>query len=129
MQVKKYGWTIQKSLYAYPTQDFILCHTCKNSKIFNKTSKCFIHFSNKTPASWVAHITNNFLTCYSCCYYSFVNIVTHYRILLRLVSKKQWESCQSQISGMEIVNGLQYFYLKYYLSTLKVGTGNTFVCQ
>ena len=45
-------------------------HTHENSKIFNITSKYFSFFNNKPPASWVAHITRDFLTCYSTSYYS-----------------------------------------------------------
>ena len=41
------------------------------SKMFNITSKYFSVFNNKSPASWVAHITMDFLTCYSCSHYSF----------------------------------------------------------
>ena len=38
--------------------------------MFNITSKYCSIFNNKPPASWVAHITRDFLTCYSCLYYS-----------------------------------------------------------
>ena len=38
--------------------------------MFNITSKYFSFFNNKPPASWIAHITRDFLTCYSCWYYS-----------------------------------------------------------
>ena len=34
--------------------------------MFNITSKYFSFFNNKPPASWVTHITRDFLTCYSC---------------------------------------------------------------
>ena len=40
--------------------------------MFNITSKYFSIFNNKPPASWVAHITRDFITCYSCSYYSFM---------------------------------------------------------
>ena len=43
--------------------------------MFNITSKYFSFFNNKPPASWVAHITRDFRTCYSCSYYS-KNIVS-----------------------------------------------------
>ena len=45
-------------------------HTRENSKMFNIISKYCSFFSNKLPASWVAHITRDFLTRYSCSYYS-----------------------------------------------------------
>ena len=38
--------------------------------MFSITSKYFSIFNNKPPASWVAHVTRDFLTCYSCSYYS-----------------------------------------------------------
>ena len=41
----------------------------ENSKVFIITLKYFSIFNNKSPASWVAHITRNFLTCYSGLYY------------------------------------------------------------
>ena len=51
MSVKKYGWAIQKSLFAQTNQDYTLSHTRKNSKMFNITSKQFSFFNNKPPAS------------------------------------------------------------------------------
>ena len=41
--------------------------------MFNITSKYFSIFNNKPPASWVAHVTRDFITCYSCSYYSSMN--------------------------------------------------------
>ena len=60
---------IQKSLLAETNQDSTFSSTCKNSKMFNITSKYFFFFNNKPPASWVAHIIRDFLICYSCSYY------------------------------------------------------------
>ena len=40
--------------------------------MFNITSKYSSYFKNKPPTSWVAHITRDFLTCYSCSYYNFM---------------------------------------------------------
>ena len=40
--------------------------------MFNTTSKYFTFFNNKPPASWVVHTARDFLTCYSCSYYSFM---------------------------------------------------------
>ena len=51
-------------------QDSTFSHIRENSKIFNTNSKLFSFFNNKTPASWVAHITRNLFTCYSCSSYS-----------------------------------------------------------
>ena len=39
--------------------------------MFSITSKYFSIFSKQPPASWVAHITRDFFTCYSCSYYKF----------------------------------------------------------
>ena len=38
--------------------------------MFSITSKQFSFFNHKPPARWVAQITRDFLTCYSCLYYS-----------------------------------------------------------
>ena len=70
MSAEKYGWVIQKSLFAYANQDFTFFHTRENSNMFSITSKYFSLFDNKPPASWVAHITRDFFTRYSCSYYS-----------------------------------------------------------
>ena len=48
------------------------CHTQENSKMFNITSKYFSSFNNTIPTSWVAHITTDFLTLYSCSYYRII---------------------------------------------------------
>ena len=82
MSVNKYGWGIQKSLFAYTNQDFIFSHTRDNSKLFNTTSKYFSFFNHKSLASWVAHIIRDFLTCYSCSYYS--------SMLLVILTEKKW---------------------------------------
>ena len=39
MLVEKYGWRIQKSLFAETNQDSLFSHTRENSKICNITSK------------------------------------------------------------------------------------------
>ena len=67
---EKYSWAIQKSLFASTSQDSTLSHTLENSKMCKITSKYFSVFNNEPPAGWVAHITEDFLTCYSCSYYS-----------------------------------------------------------
>ena len=51
MSVEKYGWAIQKSLFAETNQDSTFSHTRENSKMFNITSKCFSFFNSKPPAS------------------------------------------------------------------------------
>ena len=38
----------------------------------NIAMKYFSVFNDKPPASWVAHITRDFFSCYSCWYYSFL---------------------------------------------------------
>ena len=42
--------------------------------MLNITSKYFKFFNNKPTASWVAHMTRHFLTCYSCLYYSSMHV-------------------------------------------------------
>ena len=51
MLVEKYGWPIQKSLFAETNQDFTFFRTRENSEMFNITSKCFSFFNNKPPGS------------------------------------------------------------------------------
>ena len=70
MLVKKYGWAIQKNLFAQTSQDPTFSHTRENSKMFSITSKYFSFLNNKSPASRAVHITRDFLTCYSCLYYT-----------------------------------------------------------
>ena len=70
MSVEKYDCAIQKSLFAWTNQDSTFSLTRENSKMFDITSKYFGFFNNETPATLVAHMTRNFLTCYSCSYYS-----------------------------------------------------------
>ena len=53
----------KKRLFALANQDSIFSHTQENSKMLNITSKYSRFFNNKPPASWVAHITRDFLTC------------------------------------------------------------------
>ena len=57
MSVGKYGWAIQKNLFAYTNQDYNFFLTRENSKMINITSKYFSFFNNKLPAGWVANIT------------------------------------------------------------------------
>ena len=70
MLVKKYGWAIQKSLFTETNEDSTFSHTRENSKMLNITSKYFGFFNNKPPATSLAHIAREILTCYSCLYYS-----------------------------------------------------------
>ena len=51
MLVEKYGWRIQKSLFAETNQDSKFSHTREDSKMFNIVSKYFSFFNNKPPAS------------------------------------------------------------------------------
>ena len=61
MSIEKYGWAVQKSLFAETNQDSAFSYTRENSKMFYITSKYFSFFNNKPPASRVAHITRDFL--------------------------------------------------------------------
>ena len=51
MLVKKYGWAVEKSLFAETNQDSPFSHNRENSKLFNITSNHFSFFNNKPPAS------------------------------------------------------------------------------
>ena len=46
MSVEKFGWAIQKSLFAQTNQDSTFSHTRENSKMFNITSKYFWFLNN-----------------------------------------------------------------------------------
>ena len=70
VSVEKYGWTIQKSSFAWNNQGSTFFNTHENLKMFNITSKYFSFFNNKPPKSWFAHITKDLLTHYFCSYYS-----------------------------------------------------------
>ena len=80
MSIKKYGWAIQKSLFAQSNQDSTFSYTRENSKVFDINSNYFSFFNNKPPASWVSHVTGDFLTCCSCSYYS--SIIQHEKKML-----------------------------------------------
>ena len=51
MLVEKYGWVIQKNVFAETNQDSTFSHTREDLKMFNITSKYFNFFNNKPPAS------------------------------------------------------------------------------
>ena len=46
MSVEKYGWAIQKRLFAETSPDSTFSHTRDNSKMFSITSKYFSFFNN-----------------------------------------------------------------------------------
>ena len=66
----------KKSSFSQTNQDSTFSHTQENSKMYNITSKYFNFFNNKPPVRWVAHITRDFLICYSCSYHSSMLLVT-----------------------------------------------------
>ena len=87
-----------KKLICIDNQDSIFHHTRENSKMFSITSKYFSFFNNKPPANWIAHITRDFLTYYSCSYYSFMIILSKYSMPFCLISEiihrgNQWNIC------------------------------------
>ena len=53
---------------SYNSKTVCCCGNTVRRKGIN--SKYFRSFSNKPPATWVMHIRRDFLTCYSCLYYS-----------------------------------------------------------
>ena len=63
---------IHENLFTSTNQDTAISFMWENSKIFKISVKYFSIFYNKPPASCVAHITRDFLTSYSCLYYSSV---------------------------------------------------------
>ena len=96
--------------------------------MFNITSKYFSIFNNKPPASWVAHVTSDFLTCYSCLYYNSMiclNITSDMVVLyendalsiLVLSTKKRYSSFLKKGFIFEKID----FKVKL-LTTLKIST-------
>ena len=66
----EYWW---KRIYMNQSRSFI-SNSPEILKILNITLKHFCIFNNTPPASWNTHITPDFLTCYSCSYYSSMNL-------------------------------------------------------
>ena len=91
MLVEKYGWVIQKRLFAKANQDSTFSHIRKNSKMFNITSKCFRFFNNKPSVSRVYN--KGFFTCYSCSYYSSMIYNTKNRNNNTTERKKENKAC------------------------------------
>ena len=59
--------------------------------MFNIASKYFSLFNNKPPASWVAHITRDFLACYSCLNYSsMIKPIAEYTPKVNNIHIKTW---------------------------------------
>ena len=90
--------------------------------MFHISSKYFNIFNNKPPASWVVHITGDFLTCYSCSYYS---------------SMIQPSVLPSICSGVLLELGLWFFlnlgmvletHMKFCMTELDF-SGKLFLCQ
>ena len=59
-----------KKLICIDQSRFYIFSHPENPKLFNITLKYFSFFNNKPPVGWVAHITRDSLTCYSCSYHS-----------------------------------------------------------
>ena len=66
--VKKYDWRMIKTFFTDESRLYFF--SARDFKNVSRKFKMFLHFNNKQPASWVAHTANDFLTCYSCSYYS-----------------------------------------------------------
>ena len=64
-------------------------------KNFNITSKYFSIFNNKPPTSWVAHRRRDFITCYSCFYYSFLCSYLQYISDIFMI----WERTKENVIG------------------------------
>ena len=65
MSVEKYGWAIQKRLFAQTNQHSTFSHTYQNLKMFNITSKYFSFFNNKPPDLTEYLLTLRYITCSS----------------------------------------------------------------
>ena len=82
--------------------------------MFNITSKYFSFFNNTSSASLIAHITRNFLTCYSCLCYSSMYIATFNDAVLM-----QW--C--------IQNTIKHLRLSFLQNWLKIFSSYAFASQ
>ena len=60
-QLRNVVGLFKKAFLHRPIKILHFSQTRENSKMFNKASKYFNFFNNKPPASWVAHITRDFL--------------------------------------------------------------------
>ena len=75
----------------------------RNSWIFDITSKYFSFFNNTPSTNWVVDITRNFLTYYSCLYYSSMVAVNYDPGTSSNISWKLDKS-QLPIGSLEFVN-------------------------
>ena len=78
--------TIRRLMETYLRRPSEILHflPARDSKKFHIISKYFCIFNNKTLASWVAHMTREFLTCYYCSYYS-VTVPCQHKKSLKMV--------------------------------------------
>ena len=60
-----------------------LSHIEEHSKMLNIISKYFSFFKSTPPTSWVAHITGDFHTCYSCLYYKSIVLLLPLRNMIK----------------------------------------------
>ena len=65
--------------------------------------KYFSHFDNTSPASRVVHMTNDFLTCHSCSYYSFM-VAVQYDSSANLNTSWKLEKSLLPKGNLEFVN-------------------------
>lgn len=86
-------------IYLYrPNQDSAIYYKWGNLKMFHITSNYFSIFNNKSTASWVAHVTSGFLTCYCCSYFSFMILVNIIKLRLLLCYSDRWNGVIFYIS-------------------------------
>ena len=70
------NWFMRTYLHKTRFKILQLLSRAKIQKIFYITLKYFSILTIKLPANWVAHITRDFLICYSCSYYSSMDVHT-----------------------------------------------------
>ena len=107
-----------KKLICIDQSNFCLSSHPREFKLFNIPSKYFSFFNNKRPASWVAHKTRDFLTCYSCWYYSSTSISRKRKTLWR-------EHMKSFVSCFVIKSINRSFIM---LNTIMENENNIFSC-
>ena len=121
------GWFIKTYLHK-PINIIQFLSRAKIKKMFNIALKCFNTFNNKPPSSWVAHIRRNFLTCYSCSYYSSMVIHQNKYAPLKWMFCKKTLGCKIEkkcnmelwIGNLKVNLANQYLNLKPKLRTLEI---------
>ena len=109
---------IHENLFIYANQDSTISFTWENLKMFNITWKYFSIFNKKPPTNWVAHVTRDFLTCYSCSYHSSMVTLTAFVSLSSVISDPAYKTDSSHSYNFKYRN-VTFQLLLMVLNSLK----------